>query len=143
MPAFTIPGNATTYQVGTGPVPHTALPPRNSTHPARPTCPNLCTRTHACTHTTPTPIPARTLLPSHTQCVNLEMPHDAKYHVYRYEPIIDNTPYVHHFVAWTCYGLSDADAPATPLGSPYDCLGYMECSEFWMGWAPGAWAGVG
>eukprot|EP00198_Chlamydomonas_reinhardtii_P003884 XP_001693220.1 dopamine beta-monooxygenase-like protein [Chlamydomonas reinhardtii] len=84
MPAFTIPGNATTYQ-----------------------------------------------------CVNLEMPHDAKYHVYRYEPIIDNTPYVHHFVAWTCYGLSDADAPATPLGSPYDCLGYMECSEFWMGWAPG------
>ncbi|KAG2444120.1 hypothetical protein HYH02_009061 [Chlamydomonas schloesseri] len=71
------------------------------------------------------------------QCVNLELPHDAKYHIYRYEPVIDNTPFVHHFVAWTCYGVADADAPPTPLGTPYDCLGYMECSEFYMGWAPG------
>ncbi|KXZ43942.1 hypothetical protein GPECTOR_77g38 [Gonium pectorale] len=68
------------------------------------------------------------------ECVNMELPSDAKYHIYRYEPIIDNTPFVHHFVAYAC---APGTAPSSAPGVPYSCLKAMECEEFFMLWAPG------
>ncbi|PNH09876.1 DBH-like monooxygenase protein 2 [Tetrabaena socialis] len=73
--------------------------------------------------------------PTTYACVNLELPSDKKYHIYKYEPIIDNARLVHHFVAWAC-----SSKPTTPMGVPYDCLGDMECEEFYMEWAPGSGA---
>ncbi len=40
------------------------------------------------------------------------------------DAIIDNAPYVHHYVAYFCNG--EAAAPPTALGVPYDCLDYNE-----------------
>ncbi|PNH09878.1 Dopamine beta-hydroxylase [Tetrabaena socialis] len=71
-------------------------------------------------------------------CVNLELPNDKKYHIYKYEPIIDNVRVVHHFVAWAC-----TSKPTKALGAPYDCLRTdkgMECAQFYMSWAPGSGA---
>ncbi|KXZ43937.1 hypothetical protein GPECTOR_77g33 [Gonium pectorale] len=75
--------------------------------------------------------------PTTYECVNVELPSDAKYHIYRFEPIIDNTPFVHHFVAYAC---APGAAPSTAPGVPYSCGDYMECEEFYMGWAPGVGA---
>lgn len=68
------------------------------------------------------------------QCVNFALPSNTKFHIYSFEPLIDNSALVHHFVLYMCRG---DGKPTTPLGQSYDCLGYMECEEFYIGWAPG------
>ncbi|KAG2493150.1 hypothetical protein HYH03_008574 [Edaphochlamys debaryana] len=75
--------------------------------------------------------------PTTYACVNIELPYDQKYHVYRYEPVIDNAVLTHHFLGYACRGDTP---PPTPLGTPYDCIRGMECEEFMLGWAPGVGA---
>jgi hypothetical protein len=45
------------------------------------------------------------------------------------DPIIDNAPYVHHYVAYFCSGEGAADKPPTALRVPYDCLNTMEVGD--------------
>lgn len=75
--------------------------------------------------------------PTRYQCVHLELPSDAKYHVYKYEPIVTNKAHLHHLVLYACSAKPDG----VPLGESYDCFhsGLLSryCEEFYMAWAPG------
>ena len=57
-----------------------------------------------------------------------------QYHLWLYEPVIGTPSLVHHLVLYAC-----TSTPNHMLNEPYACARTMpaECSEFYVGWAPG------
>jgi len=65
-------------------------------------------------------------------CVPIEVPHDQKYHIVKWRPIIDpaNLAYVHHMVLFKC--------PEPESGEPYECgMAPENCQEFFLAWSVG------